>query len=266
MKYTRNQFSKIFGISMESLRYLEKTGIIQVSRNEENQYMEYTDDQMPMIHSIKMFQSAGISLERIVPLSKDDKVPQHSQFLLGCIHELEQKRKEIDSSIQYLNFIHDTYCEETRVLNRLMLRTEENWYYMVFDPKGKNSALIHECMKYLPHLSLMIVADTKELNNDELNVQLAFNLPLHVDACLPMIEVVRDSKELRKTSGGTYLYKVIFKENALELRREDIEDMLEYAKKHHYSLNQDLFGVIMGPDTVNGVKGFYLRLFLLLEE
>ena len=41
---------------------------------------------------------------------------------------------EMLTGIQYLNFIHDTYCEETRVLNRLMVRTEENWYYMVFDP------------------------------------------------------------------------------------------------------------------------------------
>lgn len=40
MKFTRSQFSKTFGISMESLRYLEKNGSIQIARNQENQYME----------------------------------------------------------------------------------------------------------------------------------------------------------------------------------------------------------------------------------
>ena len=43
MKFTRSQFAKTFGVSMESLRYLEKNGILQIARNEDNQYMEYTE-------------------------------------------------------------------------------------------------------------------------------------------------------------------------------------------------------------------------------
>ena len=57
MKFTRSQFAKTFGVSMESLRYLEKNGILQIARNEDNQYMEYTEDQIPIVLSIKKFGS-----------------------------------------------------------------------------------------------------------------------------------------------------------------------------------------------------------------
>lgn len=67
MKFTRSQFAKTFGVSMESLHYLEKNGILQIARNEDNQYMEYTEDQIPIVLSIKKFQQAGIPLEEILP-------------------------------------------------------------------------------------------------------------------------------------------------------------------------------------------------------
>ena len=80
MKFTRSQFAKTFGVSMESLRYLEKNGILQIARNEDNQYMEYTEDQIPIVLSIKKFQQAGIPLEEILPLT-GSQVPDHPDLL-----------------------------------------------------------------------------------------------------------------------------------------------------------------------------------------
>lgn len=267
MKYTRSQFAKIFGFSMESLRYLEKTGAIHVSRNEDNQYMEYPEDQIPVIYAVKVFQSAGIGLERILPLSKEDlQVPDHLCFLNQCIDELQQKQQEISDSIRYLRFIRDVYERETACVNALSLRTEESWQYMYFDAKALDPALIKECMTYLPHLGLMITVNHKELENEKYPVRFAFDLPLHVDCCRPLIQIAEKSGKLQSSQAGLYVYKVIFKENVLDLCREDIQDMLDYAKQHSYIIEQELFGVVMGPQIVNGKKGFYLRLFLLLEK
>lgn len=266
LKYTRNQFSRIFGISMESLRYLEKMGVIQVERNEENHYMEYRQDQIPMIHSIKTFQSAGISLDSIVPLSTQEKVPDHTTFIEQCMSQLEEKKKELDASLRYLHFIHRVYRDETKKLQQLQFRSIDECYFVQFDEKGRNSDLIHECMKTMPHLDLIVLIHAEDLSKTKLPVSFGLDLPLHIEPCARLIDVVKDSKELKIAPAGLYVYKVIFKENVLDIRQEDIEDMLNYAKEHQYTIDSDLFGFVMGPETLDGKNGFYIRMYLLLQK
>lgn len=265
MKFTRSQFAKTFGVSMESLRYLEKNGILQVARNEDNQYMEYTEDQIPIVLSIKKFQQAGIPLEEILPLT-GSQVPDHAAFLERCIAGLTRQKEQIEASLGYLRFIQSVYRTEIQSADRLRLKWEGECFYLRFDPKGKNTQLIREAMQYLPHVDLMTIIDLDELDKPQPQVQLGLNLPLYIDSCKPLIETVAHSNQLHKTADGTYLYKVIFKENILRITRVDVEDMLDYAAQHQFVLQQEIFGFVMGPEIKDGRKGFYIRLYCLMEK
>ena len=150
--------------------------------------------------------------------------------------------------------------------DRLRLKWEGECFYLRFDPKGKNTQLIREAMQYLPHVDLMTIIDLDELDKPQPQVQLGLNLPLYIDSCKPLIETVAHSNQLHKTVDGTYLYKVIFKENILRITRADIEDMLDYAAQHQFVLQQEIFGFVMGPEIKDGRKGFYIRLYCLMEK
>ena len=265
MKFTRSQFSKTFGISMESLRYLEKNGSIQIARNQENQYMEYTEEQIPIILSIKKFQQAKIPLEEILPLT-GQQVPDHIAFLDHCIGELKQQKEQIEASLGYLQFIQSVYQEEIQKVNQLQLKWEGECFYLRFDPKGRNNALIREAMQYLPHVDLMTILDLDQLDEEQPKVQLGLNLPLYIDSCKPLIQAVEHSNQLHKTADGTYLYKVTFKTNILKICRSDIQDMLDYAAQHHFTLQQEIFGFVMGPEIRNQEKGYYIRLYCLIQK
>lgn len=265
MKFTRSQFSKIFGISMESLRYLEKNGSLQIARNQDNQYMEYTEDQIPIILSIKKFQQAKIPLEDILPLT-GQQVPDHTAFLDRCIEGLTQQKEQIEASLGYLKFIQSVYQEEIQKVNQLQLKWEGECFYLRFDPKGRNNSLIREAMQYLPHVDLMTILDLDQLCEEQPKVQLGLNLPLYIDSCKPLIQTVEHSNQLHKTADGTYLYKVIFKTNILQISRLDIQDMLDYAAQHHFALQQEIFGFVMGPEIRNQEKGYYIRLYCLIQK
>ena len=91
-------------------------------------------------------------------------------------------------------------------------------------------------------------------------------LPLYIDSCKPLIQAVEHSNQLHKTADGTYLYKVIFKTNILKICRSDIQDMLDYAAQHHFTLQQEIFGFVMGPEIRNQEKGYYIRLYCLIQK
>lgn len=265
MKFTRGQFARIFGITTESLRYLEKHGIIDISRNEENQYLEYTEQEIPIILAIKKFQQAGISLNQMVALSSA-KDPNHAEFLDQCVEALEKKKQEAEASLCYLRFIDQVYKEESAQVNHVSLREVKECFYLKFDPKGRNSELIRQCMEYLPHVDLMITVDPKQLFQPVLPVTLALNLPLYIDSCQPLIEVVKKSRQLQQTSPGIYLYKVIFCPDITHIEKSAVQELLDYAAQHAYSFSEPLFGFPMGPAIFNGIKGYYIRLYLLIEK
>ena len=63
-------------ISSQNIRYYEKQGLICPSRNEENSYREYSEDDIERLKLIRLFRKLGMPIEdlrRLLNVEKDLK-------------------------------------------------------------------------------------------------------------------------------------------------------------------------------------------------
>ncbi len=65
---------KLTGLTAKSIRYYESKGLLEVGRNEENSYREYSEEHVIRLRKIKLFRYLDFSIEEIAEfLDKDDK-------------------------------------------------------------------------------------------------------------------------------------------------------------------------------------------------
>lgn len=256
--YTRNQFSKIFGVSSESLRYLEKVGVITVTHNQNNNYIEYEENQIPVIISVKLFQSLGVPLKDITNAFQGNP-KEHLELMDNCLKYLHDMESKIQNKIYFISDIRNIFATEITKINQVNIVEEESWEYIRFTKE--NSDIVTLSMKYLPNTSVMILIDQDQVNCELPLVQTAMFLDLRAEPNKELKEKIGNNKALERTKEGTCIHKVIFKEKPLDIHKIDYEDMLVYMTEHNYTMKSGIFGVLMGPQD----KGFYIRLFVPVQ-
>ncbi|MBL4933119.1 MerR family transcriptional regulator [Clostridium paridis] len=96
--YTIGQVANIMGISKDKLRYYEEKGVLKPSQNNENNYRQYSLEEMLSILSIEFYRSLDLDFKSIKRI--------HNQSDIKDLEEiLEDKRKEIVKEVDRLNAI-----------------------------------------------------------------------------------------------------------------------------------------------------------------
>lgn len=90
------------GVSRKALRCLEKAGLMPA--NENNQYRDYSDEDIDKIWFIRLLQGIGYSLKEIANM-KEGNIHDINQSLAEKIVELEKKRDDIDKHLGYAKAI-----------------------------------------------------------------------------------------------------------------------------------------------------------------
>ncbi|NLW46583.1 MAG: MerR family transcriptional regulator [Firmicutes bacterium] len=104
--YLRNQIAKMAGVSIETLRYYEKKGLIQPERSE-NGYRLYPEATIDRLNFIKRAKEAGFTLEEIKKTFKLFDYQLDSEELSNIMAEgIIAKIKEIDGRIAGMMEIH----------------------------------------------------------------------------------------------------------------------------------------------------------------
>lgn len=110
--YFRGQVSGLTGVSIETLRFYEKKGLIPAPQRTEAGYRIYTDDVLPRIAFIQRAKHAGFRLEEIKQLLSvvDSKhIDPHfpSEVLEEKILQIEQQIKTLSETRDFLRKVKD---------------------------------------------------------------------------------------------------------------------------------------------------------------
>lgn len=93
---------QITGISSQNIRYYEKQGLIRPSRNEENSYREYSDDDIERLKLIRLFRKLGMPIEDLRRLLNGD---------IALREAIETQKKRLESQQNELNAALD-FCKK----------------------------------------------------------------------------------------------------------------------------------------------------------
>ncbi|MCI6019972.1 MAG: MerR family transcriptional regulator [Clostridiales bacterium] len=97
------KMADFFQIHASALRYWEEAGLITPVKNNENDYREYSVDDLMTVSDILFYKNLGLPLKQIHEIEKTD-VSGHQKLLEEKMGELKQQKKEIDRRIQKLQY------------------------------------------------------------------------------------------------------------------------------------------------------------------
>ena len=125
-KYTVKQLAELAGVSIRTLRYYDKIGLLKPAYRTESGYRHYKRAELLKLQQILFYKELGVSLKEIQQILSDPEfdliqaLQTHKQKLLEVQQQYEQLLKTIDKTIDELQ-------------KKKIMKDEE--IYEGFDPK-----------------------------------------------------------------------------------------------------------------------------------
>lgn len=116
--YKIGEISKITNLTIDTLRYYEKEGLITPARDQNNIRM-YSDSDIRWIQFIKKLKQTGMPLKNIKEYSNlrdqgDSTINERLSLLYEQKQRLEQNSKQLEEHILFLNNKIDIYKEKIK--------------------------------------------------------------------------------------------------------------------------------------------------------
>lgn len=108
--YTTGQFAKIAGVTLRTIRYYDKIGLLKPSHVLENGYRQYCKHDLITLQKILALKELGFSLEEIYPLIIDNDKKSFQE-------SLKLQTSLIDQKINHLNNLKNTIKNTEKILN-----------------------------------------------------------------------------------------------------------------------------------------------------
>lgn len=108
--------AELFDLSVDTLRYYERIGVIPPVKRNESGYREYTTADLNWIYLAKSLRNAGLSIESLIEFAhlaqlreKEDVSDAQKQILYEQLSELDEKIVELNKVRELLVYKLTTY-------------------------------------------------------------------------------------------------------------------------------------------------------------
>lgn len=102
------EVSKIYGLSLDTLRYYEKIGLMEPVKKDASGRRDYNEDDLKRINFLKCMRRAGVSIEGLKQYLQlfeegEHTIPKRKEILLNQKVELEAAIEELSTTLDFLN-------------------------------------------------------------------------------------------------------------------------------------------------------------------
>lgn len=242
-----NEVAKLLCTTPDAIRLYERKNIIQPSRDKENQYRGFTQEDITRLYDCKLLQNVGFSLSEIANIIANVSPEEFDSLLEEKEHELEQKvlryNRVLDQMhrLQAAKHLFDYYEGEFYIrnsphvlvccyanageLNRRSL--ECPFYQHVIEYHN----MFRRCIVVPQEKAFSDVVGMEGMPGYSIEIEKARELGLEAD------EVVSEWKPKRS------VYTVIQVED--KLRREDLQPAYTWIRDHNFTLAGDILAWVL---------------------
>jgi DNA-binding transcriptional MerR regulator len=109
MSYSIGEVATTLGISVDTLRYYDKSGLLPFVKRNANGRREFTDNDIHLMRTIVCLKNAGVSVNEIAKfielrLLGDATLEQRYQLLEDHEQHLKQEINDLEETLSYLKF------------------------------------------------------------------------------------------------------------------------------------------------------------------
>lgn len=250
MNYTISEMAKLLGVSVHTLRYYEKVGVIQPWTDEENGYRYYSVVDTRRFNHCRSLRAAGFSLEDCKILMENPGTETHDALVEKQIAVLRRQQLLTRMSIEWLEeFRRDCMGLEQRVGQMTIRHLPDSWR-LTFSENEKPSgsaALEQEKQEWLECLPA-----TRWVSRIPHETLANFGIGrVRYDSGLMVREEDARALRLRLTpniqfiAGGDYLTTVWRQAGRGPFEWESLRAPLEHMRRHGIRAYGDAFSYIL---------------------
>ena len=116
---TIREVSERFGVTPDTLRYYEKTGMIPPVTRSAGGMRDYTEADLQWVQLAKCMRASGLSIRAMVQYAQlyqmgDETITERLELLLSQRDELLEKREKIDAALLWLERKIDRYQDAAK--------------------------------------------------------------------------------------------------------------------------------------------------------
>lgn len=118
---TISEVSKKYNITADTLRYYERIGLIPPVPRTKSGLRDYDESSCNWVNFIKCMRSAGLQIEALIEYVKlfqmgDETIEARKQLLIEQKELLEEKQREIASTLDRLNYKIENYDRIVKII------------------------------------------------------------------------------------------------------------------------------------------------------
>ncbi len=124
--------SETLGLTIDTIRYYERIGIIPPVQRDKNGYRDYQTKDLNWLFIAKYLRNAGLSIESLIDFTQleqtdADTTAAKKAILQEQLDKLNEKLAEIEKTRDLLKYKLETYDERLANFNSEQAETEKLW-------------------------------------------------------------------------------------------------------------------------------------------
>lgn len=247
MQYTRSECARLFGISMDALRYFESIGLVTPEKGEGNRRL-YSLDQIMAMLDMRKLRAFDVDNGQLIQWYGTAPQVPHRKIYSSVLSNLQEEEKRLLARIRLVSGMRDTLDEIENHLNEVMIGERPVRRFVLFGDIEKES--IGKLMREgLPYLNYGYWLDGSSLmgHSQPLNLRIGMDITPLKEVKPELFTQVINGMPVVESTPGLKLYRYCHCDSLEEITRDDFEPILDYARVHNYSPYGDIFGGIIGP-------------------
>ncbi len=242
-----NEVARLLCTTPDAIRLYERKNIIQPSRDKENQYRGFTQEDITRLYDCKLLQNVGFSLSEIAHIIADVSPDEFDRLLEEKEREIEQKVlrysrvMEQMHRLQAANSLYEYYSGE------FYIRDSPHVLVCCYSNAGELNRRSLECpfyqdvIEYHNMFRRCIVVPQEKANSDVIGMEGMPGYSIEIEKAqelgIKADEVVSELKPRRS------VYTVIRVES--KLRREDLQPAYDWISEHNFKLAGDILAWVL---------------------
>ena len=261
MGLTVGEIAEVLGLSVETIRYYGREGLIHPQKNPMNGYWEYSSDDVLRISDILFYRYMNMSISNIRKIMEGAPLEDIGDIMDDTEGELVQKIRELTLSLEELHLWRQDYKEELKNIGKFSIAQKPKVLRIGrYQEEGENIA------SYLKG-NIRIDAD------DWCNVKLSFYTDLKNDPETMHHYIALNSSD--KTEATNALLDVIEEPEEWCLKTEAylsenlhemIDPMLKYASENGIRLDDRIYGHERTNYYENGKRKWIYSLYAPIKK
>ncbi len=238
MLLTVGEIANVLGLTTENIRYYVKEGLIKPVRNEDNNYRQYSSEDVLIISDIIFYRTMRISINNIKRILEGLPVEEIGSVIEETETEMLQKIKEYTFALETLQEWKKLYAEELAHIGKFS-----------FGYKPETIRIGHDYSED-EHMANYLKGNIHIEKEDWGNVSLSFycNVNDNPDVMYRYISLGSTSETVKNNKSHNLVVEpsvfcLVTQTRMSENIHDMIDPLLDFAKQQGIELTGDIYGI-----------------------